>query len=92
MLIIKLISFSDIIAHGTDKTTAPIMSVGKCTYKYILENAISTARAVAAIPVFLLIPYAIHAAENDVIVCPDGNEYLYYGGNIIILFIYIIAS
>lgn len=49
-------------------------SVGKCTYKYILEKAIRHARINAAMPAFLLYVKRTQAEANDAAACPDGNE------------------
>lgn len=52
-----------------------ITSVGKCTYKYSLENAINDAVIMAnGVSGFNLQSKTENAAANDEEVCPDGNE------------------
>ena len=49
-------------------------SVGKCTYRYILENAIDAASITAGIQSLFRLKKSTAAAENAQAVCPDGNE------------------
>ena len=49
-------------------------SVGKCTNRYSLENAISTASIRAGIPHFLLNMKTVTAPSKLTMECPDGNE------------------
>ena len=51
-----------------------IMSVGKCTKRYILENEIIAAKTNAAIPYFRLFFNIAVAEANEEKVCPEGNE------------------
>lgn len=50
------------------------MSVGKCTNKYILENAIIQVRIRAIVPSFLSSWKITKEAITEDVVCPDGNE------------------
>lgn len=50
------------------------ISVGKWTYKYILENAMTTATAKAAMPNFLWLQKIAVAAPIEASVWPDGKE------------------
>jgi len=60
---------------ATPTTIPPMISVGKCTYRYILENAmrIAITQDIAPSSFFLLMNNAVTAA-NDAAVCPDGKE------------------
>ena len=58
------------IPHATPAKT----SVGKCTYKYILENAINDANVSAAQPKRRSHLAIIVAATNEENVCPEGKE------------------
>ena len=49
-------------------------SVGKCTNRYSLENAIRQARISAAAPSFLCITKIETAAANEAAEWPDGKE------------------
>ena len=49
-------------------------SVGKCTNRYILENAISTASIRAGIPHFLLNMNIVTPPSKLTRVWPEGNE------------------
>ena len=53
---------------------APITSLGKCTYRYSREKAISTAKGMAAYPNLRSAEVRIAAAMVEDRVCPDGKE------------------
>lgn len=52
----------------------PSTSLGKCTYRYSLENAISDAKTTAAYLNLFPENRRINAAINEESVCPDGKE------------------
>ena len=64
----------DMIAYNTPRTSPEIISVGKCTNKYILENAINNANNTAGIPIFLLYIKIETAAAIEADECPDGKD------------------
>ena len=49
-------------------------SVGKCTYRYNLENAIAAATNTAGFHRLHFVKYIAETAANDAAECPDGNE------------------
>ena len=55
-------------------TTDVNTSEGKCRYKYMRENEISTAATSAIIPALRSRRKRTVANSNEAIVCPDGNE------------------
>ena len=59
----------------TAPSTAPAMiSVGKCTYRYSLVNAISAASGNATYPIKRFVFHKLTAPIKLCSVCPDGNE------------------
>ena len=53
----------------------PITSEGKCIIRYILENAVRTAKVIAAHAKRAFRIISTEAAETAFIVCPEGKEY-----------------
>ena len=61
-------------ATSSPMQAAPTMSLGKCTKRYMRENAINAANGIAMYPNLRFADVSIAAAMVDDSVCPDGNE------------------
>ena len=59
---------------ASPKTRPPRMSLGKWTYKYMRENAMSTASGIAIRPNFRFAAVRMVAPITEAMVCPEGNE------------------
>ena len=55
----------------------PIISDGKCKYRYILEKAINTASGIATMPNFRFAMVRMVAAIKEANAWPEGNEKSY---------------
>ena len=74
--------YSAIIAQNPPMQTPPRISVGKCTAKYILDHTMQRAMLRHGIPNNNgRWKIGGGPADMDLVVCPDGNDQSFCGGN-----------